>query len=467
MTTEYYLKNEVTGDEIILCDYSDTECIEALREDNFYMLSPADYGEDAYDYPAIYTPPGILWDQSEENKTNGDWTMMSREIDSGDGGGADGGDNTHGGDHDHGDGDHNHGDDSDMTENPVFVTYNDGRRNNTGMGLYYLGGSHDIGFGPFGIERNETPSTFIPLWMNEDQNMLPSFPRPDGAREGLTTGIIDYKDMHHVVFQDENGKFKKISFDVNDGVGIASSKGETKAKGKWINKAEIATATDINGDGIFGAAKDQTEGLSEGEYNNESFSNKLSDKKLLKQLRKGNMVIYLRHTTTEVDYADQADPDMSLKDCSTQRMLNEQGKAEAAAIGAGFEANDILIGKVITSQYCRAKETAEIAFGGYDKIDKKLNFLPSEDYTDEQLDIYHDRVAPMLSKGHKKGNKIIVGHDDPFEGTTNIYPDPQGTAYVLKPNNGDSYDLIARLLPDDWAFGADLSASASASASAS
>ena len=78
MTTEYYLKNEVTGDEIILCDYSDTECIEALREDNFYMLSPADYGDDAYDYPAIYTPPGILWDQSEENKTNGDWTMTSR-----------------------------------------------------------------------------------------------------------------------------------------------------------------------------------------------------------------------------------------------------------------------------------------------------------------------------------------------------------------------------------------------------
>ena len=168
------------------------------------------------------------------------------------------------------------------------------------------------------------------------------------------------------------------------------------------------------------------------------------------------MVIYLRHTTTEVDYADQADPNLDLNDCSTQRKLSSQGIAEAETIGTGFEANDIVIGKIITSQYCRAKDTATIAFGKYDNVNKKLNFLPFEDYTDEQLDKYHDRVAPLLSKGNKKGNKIIVGHDDPFEGTTNIYPDPQGTAYILEPNNGDSYELIAKMRPNDWAFGANI-----------
>ena len=62
----------------------------------------------------------------------------------------------------------------------------------------------------------------------------------------------------------------------------------------------------------------------------------------------------------------------------------------------------------------------------------------------------------MLSQGVESGNKVIVGHDDPFEGTTNIYPDPQGTAYVLEPNNGDSFEIIARLEPNDWAFSADI-----------
>ena len=441
MATEYFLYNTVTQETITLCDYDDSECIAALQEQGFYMLSPETYGDDAYAYPAIYKSPGIVWDQSEEKTTNGDWTMMSREIDPGEG-----------------DVDPGEGDPDVSSDNPVFVTYNDGRRNNTGMGLYYLGGTHEIGLAPYGVERNETPSKFIPLWMSDSMdiyNDLPDFPRPGGAREGDTTGIVKFKGMHHVVFENDKGKFKKISFEVSDGNGIASSNGEVKAKNKWIHKVETKKSVDINGDGIFGDPADQTDGLSEGEYNNASFTNKMGDKKLLKKLQKGGMVIYIRHTTTEVDYADQADPDMSLDDCSTQRMLNDQGKAEAAAIGAGFEANDILIGKVFSSEYCRAKDTATLAFGGYDKVDANLNFLPFEDYTDEQLDTYHDRVAPMLSKGNKKGNKVIVGHDDPFEGTSNIYADPQGTAYVLDPK-GDSFDIVAKMQPNDWAFGADI-----------
>ena len=443
MTTEYYLKDSVSGEEIILCDYSDTECIAALQSEGYYMLSPETYG-DKYDYPAIYTPPGIVWDQSEENKTNGDWTMMSREVGTGGGGG-------------NGDGD------GDVpSDNPVAVIYNDGRRNNTGMGVFYLRGTHEIGLAPFGTELNETPSKFIPLWMSDGKdiyNDLPSFPRPGGQTEGETTGVVSYKGKEHVIFKNEKGKFRKISFEISDGNGIATGD-EKKAKGKWIHKVETKKSVDINGDGVFGDPSvwsvNQTEGLSEGEYNNASFSNKITDKKLLKKLQKGKMVIYLRHTTTEIDYADQADPTLDLSDCSTQRKLSEQGKAEAATIGAGFDANDIIIGTVISSEYCRAKDTATIAFGGYDQVDSNLNFLPFEDYTDEQLDVYHDRVAPMLSKGNKNGNKIIVGHDDPFEGTSNIYPDPQGTAYILEPNKGDSYELVAKMQPNDWAFGADI-----------
>ena len=457
MSTEYFLYNNVTKETVVLCDYDDADCITALQKQGFYMLSPDEYGDDAYAYPAIYKSPGIVWDQSDDRTTNGDWTMMSRKLDVGDDGSSDGGvsdgGNSDGGVSDGGDGN------TDMTENPVAVIYNDGRRNNSGMGLYYLRGTHEIGLAPHGAKMNDTPSKFIPLWMSDGKDIysdLPDFPRPGGAREGNTTGIVKYKGKHHVIFENEKGKFKKISFEVNDGIGIASSKGEANARDNWINKVETKTSVDINGDGIFGDPGNQTDGLSEGEYNNASFSNKMGDKKLLKELQSGGMVIYLRHTTTEVDYADQADPNLDLNDPTTQRMLNDQGIQEATDIGAGIKANDILIGKVHSSEYQRAKDTAELAFGKY-KENSKLNFLPFEDYTDEQLDIYHDRVAPMLSKKLKnsKKNMVIVGHDDPFEGTTNIYPDPQGTAYVLAPQ-GDSYDIIAKLQPSDWAFGADI-----------
>ena len=61
----------------------------------------------------------------------------------------------------------------------------------------------------------------------------------------------------------------------------------------------------------------------------------------------------------------------------------------------------------------------------------------------------------MLSKKPKNKNTVIVGHDDPFEGTTNISPEPQGMAYIIKPK-GDTYDIVAKLAPSDWAFGADI-----------
>ena len=43
---------------------------------------------------------------------------------------------------------------------------------------------------PYGTEMNETPSKFIPLWMNDSKDImtdLPSFPRPGGATEGITS----------------------------------------------------------------------------------------------------------------------------------------------------------------------------------------------------------------------------------------------------------------------------------------
>ena len=342
---------------------------------------------------------------------------------------------------------------------PVYVTYHDGRRSNAGMGLYYLGGTHRIGLAEYGLAQMAQPNRFKPLWMNEDKNIYTSLfdaPRPGGTREGEVTGIIREDKTTYVVFKDENDKFKKQAFKMSKKEGMASS-AEEKASNSWINKKEKEFSVDLNGDDIFGKpSKKKLKKMTEAELNNDRFESNLSSEELLDGLQKGGHVIYLRHTTTETDYADQADPNLDLDDPSTQRMLSEQGIAEAESIGAGIKANDILIGKVFTSEYQRAKDTAEIAFGKY-QVNDELNFLPFEEYTPEQLDTYHDRIAPMLSKkpGNKKKNTVLVGHDDPFEGTTNIYPDPQGTAYILKPY-GERYDIIAKLGPDDWAFGADI-----------
>ena len=187
--------------------------------------------------------------------------------------------------------------------------------------------------------------------------------------------------------------------------------------------------------------------MTKGELANANFKDKLSGKALLSALKKGGHVIYIRHTTTEKDYADQVKADVN--NCSTQRVLSEKGWKQAKAIGEGFRKNTIPVGEVISSQYCRAWKTADLAFGRYEK-NGDLNFPKAEDYTPQQVARMKALVNPMLIAVPPKGkNTAIVGHDDIFEAATGIYPDPQGIAYIVKPD-GKSFELIANVLPNEW-----------------
>ena len=192
----------------------------------------------------------------------------------------------------------------------------------------------------------------------------------------------------------------------------------------------------------------QGEELSEGEQANADFQDKLSGTELLNALQQGGYVIYFRHAQTEKDYADQVTADVN--NCATQRVLSEAGWQQARTIGEAFEEKSIPVGEVISSEYCRAWATADLAFGKYEK-NSALNFLPFEDYTEEQVAQMRDNVMPLLTAVPESGmNTVIVGHDDIFEAATEIYPDPQGMAYILKPDGNGSFELIANMLPEEW-----------------
>ena len=190
---------------------------------------------------------------------------------------------------------------------------------------------------------------------------------------------------------------------------------------------------------------------SAGEQANADFQDQLSGADLLGALQAGGHVIYFRHAQTERDYADQADPNMDLNDCETQRKLSDVGIQQSKDIGAAFTEKEIPVGDVITSEYCRAWQTADLAFGRHEK-NPKLNFLPFEDYTEAQVEEMQNNVMPLLTAAPESGqNTVIVGHDDIFEAATGIYPAPQGLAYVLTPDGAGGFELVANLLPEEWA----------------
>jgi phosphohistidine phosphatase SixA len=238
-----------------------------------------------------------------------------------------------------------------------------------------------------------------------------------------------------------------LSLGLAASVAACGGTGDTAESNEQSTPIAETPAAEAPAEGEGGEGED----YSEGEQANADFKDKLSGPALLSALQEGGHVIYFRHAQTDKDYADQADPNMKLEDCETQRKLSDVGVKQAKDIGAAFKAKTIPVGEVIASEFCRAWKTADLAFGQHTK-NPKLNFLPFEDYTDAQVEEMKANVMPLLTAAPASGkNTVIVGHDDIFEAATGIYPDPQGMAYVLTPDGKGGFELQANLLPEEWA----------------
>ena len=129
------------------------------------------------------------------------------------------------------------------------------------------------------------------------------------------------------------------------------------------------------------------------------------NKKLINQLEKGGKLIFIRHA-----YAPgSGDPDnFNLNDCSTQRNLSKEGKKQAKYIGEFFKNKKIKVDKVLSSEWCRCKETAVIAFSDY-KTESFLNSFFSDKFR-KNKDLQIKNLKSYIDKWDKKKNLIFVTH---------------------------------------------------------
>jgi len=126
---------------------------------------------------------------------------------------------------------------------------------------------------------------------------------------------------------------------------------------------------------------------------------------LMNQLEDGGKLIFIRHA-----YAPgSGDPNnFNLNDCSTQRNLSENGRKQAKYIGEFFETNKIKIDRVLSSEWCRCKETAKIAFKDF-TTNNFLNSFYSSKYAknkDKQLNSLNEYVKKFKSDK----NLVLVTH---------------------------------------------------------
>ena len=172
--------------------------------------------------------------------------------------------------------------------------------------------------------------------------------------------------------------------------------------------------------------------------------------RLATDLKHGGYVIVLRHGATNQNQAD-TDP-FHLENISSQRLLSAQGRQDAEAVGNAFRKLGIPLGKVYSSQFNRATETAKLVSGKDvtttpDLTEGGLVVSPAENARRAKALRTFATTAPEAGV-----NTLIVTHKpnilDAFG--ADWFNSKEGEASVFKPDGSNNLVLVARVQAADW-----------------
>jgi phosphohistidine phosphatase SixA len=135
-------------------------------------------------------------------------------------------------------------------------------------------------------------------------------------------------------------------------------------------------------------------------------------------------------------------PGFVLNDCSTQRNLSDEGRAQATRIGLAFQQRRIQVGAVWSSQWCRTRETADLAFPGK-RVDQPAfnSFFGTPDAAPEQT-----RAArQLLAAWRGTGVLVVITHQVNITALTGIVPS-SGEGVVVQPTP-QGLVVVGRITP--------------------
>lgn len=114
------------------------------------------------------------------------------------------------------------------------------------------------------------------------------------------------------------------------------------------------------------------------------------------------------------------DPDnFNVNDCSTQRLLNDEGRQDARDIGQWLKRREVKILRVESSRWCRAKETAQLLNLGKVRPNKNLDSLFQETNLES-----HPQTANIkkriINHRNTRGLLVFVGHFVNFQAVAGV-----------------------------------------------
>jgi broad specificity phosphatase PhoE len=178
----------------------------------------------------------------------------------------------------------------------------------------------------------------------------------------------------------------------------------------------------------------------------------LSGKALVTALRAGGFNIYFRHAETDWSRDDHVEKEGDWTSCDPSRIrqLAPEGRLTAREMGRAMRALGIPVGKVLSSEYCRAAETARLLGLGKVKTTREIMNMRAAEFVGGRDAVIRRAQGQLAIKPAPGTNTVLVAHGNLVRDATGTYPGEAGAA-VFAPDGKGGFRLVATLTPADWA----------------
>jgi broad specificity phosphatase PhoE len=119
-----------------------------------------------------------------------------------------------------------------------------------------------------------------------------------------------------------------------------------------------------------------------------------------------------------------------MDDCSTQRNLDDNGRAQARALGEAFRNHGVRVDRIASSPVCRCMDTASLMAVG--PVERSWALVPDRD---SSARVRLRELKEMVGNWRGPGTLVLVTHGFTIQPLIGIIPN-QAEVVVLRPTPG-------------------------------
>lgn len=164
-------------------------------------------------------------------------------------------------------------------------------------------------------------------------------------------------------------------------------------------------------------------------------------------LKEGGLVLYMRHGPSDARFPDQLP--LQLDNCASQRPLSSEGRELLKQIGRDIAQLKLPYEAVISSPFCRVRQSADLVFGAQITVDPALRYTAAMPDVQKLPAVARTRYWLSLPIQDPTKNRVVVAHGPNIAEIMDYLP-PEGGIILFRPMGAAGFEYVASIEPRQW-----------------